>query len=130
VAVSTGGAWTTVGPSGKTNVTSPAVGPASAPPQLRPSVSASSSGSSAAVIVAGNIRTNGALASRPPASSKPAASAVLPGGTAASVVVTSAPRPEEPTIQPPSHEFLHWLNDSLKGLNSSVNGRFAIRVPC
>jgi hypothetical protein len=27
----------------------------------------------------------------------------------------------------PSHDFLKWLSDSLKGLNSSVNGEF---VPC
>jgi PERQ amino acid-rich with GYF domain-containing protein len=32
------------------------------------------------------------------------------------------PSKQEDIIYSPSHEFLKWLSDSLKGLNSSVNG--------
>ena len=40
---------------------------------------------------------------------------------------TTAPKPSAtPKVEDfpaaPSHEFLKWLNDSLKGLNPSVNG--------
>jgi hypothetical protein len=35
--------------------------------------------------------------------------------------------PDDPV--PPSHDFLKWLSDSLKGLNSTVNGMFGQSSP-
>ncbi|TFK76721.1 hypothetical protein BDN72DRAFT_884418 [Pluteus cervinus] len=88
--------WSTVGPSGKVNPT---------PAQTRPVVASTSS--SSAITTA--VRVNGSAAPRPVSAASPA-------------VKAPPPKPEEPIApQPPSHEFVKWLNDSLKGLNSSVN---------
>ncbi len=90
-----GGAWTTVGPSGKT-----------APP---PVASARSPVSSATTSSAAVPRANGT-----PAAIRPASTPVPPKPT------TGGKVDDYPVA--PSHEFLKWLNESLKGLNSSVNG--------
>ncbi|PBL00440.1 hypothetical protein ARMGADRAFT_982585 [Armillaria gallica] len=89
-----GGAWTTVGPSGKT-----------APPPV--------------------------ASARSPVSSATTSSAAVPraNGTPAAIRPASTPAPPKPTTGgkvddypvAPSHEFLKWLNESLKGLNTSVN---------
>ncbi|PBK76662.1 hypothetical protein ARMSODRAFT_948490 [Armillaria solidipes] len=89
-----GGAWTTVGPSGK-----------SAPPPV--------------------------ASARSPVSSATTSSVAVPraNGTPAAIRPASTPAPPKPTTGgkvddypvAPSHEFLKWLNESLKGLNSSVN---------
>ncbi|KIJ68628.1 hypothetical protein HYDPIDRAFT_179700 [Hydnomerulius pinastri MD-312] len=88
----TGGAWTTVGSGGKA--------PAAAPP--RPAITPSTS--TATVAAAAAPRVNGTAA-------RPAVT------TVAKVV---APRVEDFPITP-SHDFLKWLSESLKGLNNSVN---------
>lgn len=90
VSPAAGGAWTTVGPNGKSN----------------PLVAASSPARSGAA-TASVSRTNG------PASVRPAQP----------LVTKPAPRVEDAS---PSHEFLNWLNDSLKGLHNSVSGRSGV----
>jgi PERQ amino acid-rich with GYF domain-containing protein len=87
-----GSAWTTVGAAGKTSVA-----PMGA---VRPSTTSSLSASSSQSAV----RTNGPASLRQISASKPA----------------PTPRVDEPAA-PPSHDFLKWLGDSLKGLNSSVD---------
>lgn len=91
-AQSTGGAWTTVGANGKM--------PGAAAP--RPAITPSNS--TATIASATAPRPNGTVA-RPPAT------------TVAKIV---APRVEDFPITP-SHDFLKWLSESLKGLNNSVN---------
>ncbi|KIK96509.1 hypothetical protein PAXRUDRAFT_138292 [Paxillus rubicundulus Ve08.2h10] len=88
----TGGAWTTVGANGKLN--SPAVAP------LRQAITPS----------------NNSVA--PAAAPRPNGTAARPAPTTAAKVVVS--RVEDFPV-PPSHDFLKWLGESLKGLNSSVN---------
>jgi PERQ amino acid-rich with GYF domain-containing protein len=91
-----GNAWTTVGSGGKTT-------PAAVVPRPAPAAYASTaSGSSAATS-----RPNGTVLSRPPQPPQP-------------VKASSSTKAEDPPV-PPSHEFLKWLTDSLKGLNSTVN---------
>ncbi|KAH7929382.1 hypothetical protein BV22DRAFT_1057157 [Leucogyrophana mollusca] len=91
----TGGAWTTVGVNGK--APTPAVAP------VRPTITPSTSAA--------------AVASSSPVS--------RPTGTATRVVPSTvkAPAPSRVDDFPvtPSHDFLKWLSDSLKGLNTSVN---------
>ncbi|TFK36780.1 hypothetical protein BDQ12DRAFT_724615 [Crucibulum laeve] len=91
-----GNAWTTVGANGKTGtIASP----------VRPSPISSASTSTI------------------PAASVPRPTAVVPAIRPAAVVTIPKPaalRTEEQATSP-SHEFLKWLNDSLKGLNTSVN---------
>ncbi|KAI9572769.1 hypothetical protein HD554DRAFT_2285310 [Boletus coccyginus] len=91
-AQATGSSWTTVGPNGKPTP------PATNPP--RPAVS---------------------TALNNPTLTTP----LRPNGTAtrqavATTVKVAAPRAEDFPITP-SHDFLKWLGESLKGLNSSVN---------
>ncbi|KAF9040365.1 hypothetical protein BDZ89DRAFT_1156583 [Hymenopellis radicata] len=93
---SQGGAWTTVGASGK-STPSPAVAPATRPP-----LSTTTSSSA----VPGSLpRSNGVRTPAAPIPTKPAAP--VPG------------KEEYPAA--PSHEFLKWLSESLQGLNKSVN---------
>ena len=90
-----GSAWTTVGPSGKqTSATTP---PARSP--VAPTPAASSSTATA--------RVNG--------------TAARPAPTPASKAPTNNAKVDEFPIAP-SGDFLKWLAESLKGLNSSVNG--------
>lgn len=93
-----GPAWTTVGSSGKSAAVT-------APPARLPAVSTPS--------------TLGVIL--PPSSARPGNGTPVsprPPGTPKSA---AAPlKPEEIPVNP-SHEFLRWLGDSLKGLNSSVN---------
>lgn len=101
-APSSGGAWTTVGASGKPS--SAILNP------TRPSITPSTSATSVSGTTAPS-RPNGTAPPRPPPS----------------VAAKSAPSPTKPAkiddhLTPPSHEFLKWLSDSLSGLNSSVNG--------
>lgn len=100
-AQSTGGsAWTTVGSNGK------AATPAAAP--TRPVMPAPTSTATGAPTTATGSRQNG-TAMRP-------ATAVI----AAAPKPAATPRVEEfPII--PSNDFLKWMAESLKGLNSSVN---------
>jgi len=86
-----GSAWTIVGPSGK-NPTGLAAAPR--PPLVLPSSTLNMSGSPSAA------RANG-----------------LRSSTTSTVKATSV---EDHPVAP-SHDFLKWLSDSLKGLNSSVN---------
>ncbi|PCH33209.1 hypothetical protein WOLCODRAFT_135000 [Wolfiporia cocos MD-104 SS10] len=102
-----GGVWTTVGAGGKP--TPAAVATSASRPALSTSISA-------AKIVA-----SGSSAS---AASTPATPARVPPATAAAsrpsmVNKTSSKVDDFP--MPPSPEFLKWLGESLKGLNSSVN---------
>ncbi|KDR85272.1 hypothetical protein GALMADRAFT_234036 [Galerina marginata CBS 339.88] len=88
-------AWTTVGPSGKIS--------AAVPPPIRPSQpstlsSAASPGSSARVVVS------------------PVQKVV-----ASSMAKARQPTKQDEVPESPSHDFLKWISDSLKGLNSSVN---------
>ncbi|OCH92679.1 hypothetical protein OBBRIDRAFT_750886 [Obba rivulosa] len=102
-AQATGGAWTTVGTGGKT----PAAAPAAAP--VRPPMSAVVSSKTVA-------STSSAALAPPPAVRTPAAAAPSPR-PASSI---KASKSDEVPV-PPSHEFLKWLSESMKGLNSSVN---------
>lgn len=94
-ASSSNNAWTTVGPSGKTS--------AALTSTLRPSAPTLSGSAVSAV---------------PRVSSSPVQKAP-PAPT-----LKTRPSTNKPDIlnETPSHEFLKWLSDSLKGLNSSVNG--------
>jgi PERQ amino acid-rich with GYF domain-containing protein len=81
-------------------------------------------------------KTNPAVAAppRPTAASVAAAStSARPNGTSALRSATQAPA-SKPATSPiggkvedfpvsPSHEFLKWLSESLKGLNNTVNGK-------
>ncbi|KAI8983348.1 hypothetical protein BD414DRAFT_490651 [Trametes punicea] len=97
-----GGAWTTVGAGGKTS----AVAAAAARPAATPAASAKTVPTAPA-------------ASSPAAAPRPTASATP---RPAAVALKSTPSKEESNVAPgPSLEFLKWLGDSLKGLNSSVN---------
>ncbi|KAG7450136.1 uncharacterized protein BT62DRAFT_961749 [Guyanagaster necrorhizus] len=87
-----GGAWTTVGPSGK-----------SAPPPAAPVRTPVPSAASSAAVP----RANGSP------------TAIRPAPTPAPKPATGGKMGDYPVA--PSHEFLKWLNESLKGLNSSVN---------
>ncbi|KAF5375267.1 hypothetical protein D9758_000086 [Tetrapyrgos nigripes] len=89
-------AWTTVGPSGKAVL-------ASSP--VRPQPTPSATTTSAASVP----RTNGTTASRPATSSASATKAAPSNNKVDDFPIA------------PSHEFLRWLNDNLKGLNNSVN---------
>ncbi|KIO02316.1 hypothetical protein M404DRAFT_148067 [Pisolithus tinctorius Marx 270] len=94
------GAWTTIGANGK-----PAT-PVAAPP--RPA--ATTPGSAVAV-------------GSPAAVPRQHGAATRPGTSAATLAPTkpaATPRAEDSPVTP-SHDFLKWLSDSLKGLNSSVN---------
>ncbi|KAI0063184.1 hypothetical protein BV25DRAFT_1990965 [Artomyces pyxidatus] len=94
-----GGAWTTVGSTGKSGTALPGSLPSR--PALTPSASAP------AVAAAASRPTNGVSAVRPPVPAVIKASA-------------SASKVEEVPVAP-SADFMKWLSDSLKGLNSSVN---------
>ncbi|EKM60710.1 uncharacterized protein PHACADRAFT_133413 [Phanerochaete carnosa HHB-10118-sp] len=107
--VQTGGAWTTVGAGGKLNL-------ATATPPARPTVTtitstktvpsvAPTSAVSAASVLARNASTP--------------ASARSPVITTSVKLAPAAPKDEPPAA--PSLEFMKWMTDSLKGLNSSVN---------
>ncbi|OJT13217.1 GYF domain-containing protein mpd2 [Trametes pubescens] len=105
--VQVGGAWTTVGSGGKVSAvaTPPAVA-AVARPTATPVVSSKA----VPTVVA---------AASPVVTPRPAA-AVTPRPVAA--VLKATPSKEDNSIAPgPSLEFLKWMSDSLKGLNSSVN---------
>lgn len=108
----TGGAWTTVGAGGKTNVVVPVRSAVSTPTSTKPSVQIGSSNSLPAA----------PSAIRSPAVSSPAKPPVV---TAAMKLVPSASKTEETPI-PVSHEFLKWMADSLKGLNNSVNRKYSM----
>ena len=75
---------------------------------------------------------NGKTSAAPPISVRPSAPLSTPKVAASPAQKTSAnatvkPKPppkQEEVTESPSHDFLKWLSDSLKGLNSSVNGMF------
>ncbi|KAI9059585.1 hypothetical protein FKP32DRAFT_1668552 [Trametes sanguinea] len=97
-----GGAWTTVGSGGKTA----AAAVAAARPVATPAAVAKPAPTTPAV-------------SSPAAAPRPAAAATP---RPAAVALKATPSKEDISIAPgPSLEFLKWLSDSLKGLNSSVN---------
>lgn len=98
-----GSAWTTVGPSGKTSTVTPPVRP--------PVVTSTPTSSPAVLVVPSALKTNGPSVSRSAFSTTKS--------------VSSTPKTEDSPIVP-SHDFLRWLSDSLKGLNSSVNGNYFI----
>lgn len=90
-----GSAWTVVGANGKSSTPAVAVS--------RPTTTPSSS-------------TSGAPGSAPRVN----------GNTVRTVLMTPSAKPPPVSSQPddlvsPSHDFLKWLNDSLKGLNNAVN---------
>jgi PERQ amino acid-rich with GYF domain-containing protein len=93
-----GNPWTVVGSSGKTLVAAVAVPRAT----ITPSTSTLATPGSAPRANGNAVRTVSAT----PSATKPAPASL---------------QSDEPV--PPSHEFLKWLNDSLKGLNSTVNGK-------
>jgi PERQ amino acid-rich with GYF domain-containing protein len=90
-----GNPWTTVGPGGKT-------APSATVP-TRPAVSVPNTSASSA----SGTRANGAMSARSPQTSVGAKA--------------QPPSKSDEAVVSPSHEFLKWLTDSLKGLNSSVN---------
>jgi PERQ amino acid-rich with GYF domain-containing protein len=94
-ASSSNNAWTTVGPSGKTSAVLTST--------LRPSALPSS---------------GSAVSAAPRVSSSPVQK------TPPAPTLKTRPSTNKPDTlnETPSHEFLKWLSDSLKGLNSSVNG--------
>lgn len=94
-ASSSNNAWTTVGPSGKASVVLTST--------LRPSAPASSGVTVSAV---------------PRVSSSP----VHKTPPAPTLKTRPSANKSDTLNETPSHEFLKWLSDSLKGLNSSVNG--------
>jgi len=102
-----GPAWTTVGSSGKSAVVT-------APPARPPVVTTPS--------------TLGVIS---PSATRPGTGTPIsprPAGTPKSAAATL--KSEEAPVNP-SHEFLRWLGDSLKGLNSSVNCEFfSSRIRC
>ncbi|KIM47935.1 hypothetical protein M413DRAFT_439631 [Hebeloma cylindrosporum] len=93
-ASSSNNAWTTVGPSGKTSAVLTST--------LRPSAPTSSGSGVSAV---------------PRVSSSP----VLKAPPAPALKSRPSASKPDTLNETPSHEFLKWLSDSLKGLNSSVN---------
>ncbi|EGO02779.1 hypothetical protein SERLA73DRAFT_119817 [Serpula lacrymans var. lacrymans S7.3] len=98
----TGGAWTTVGPGGKSSAIAAAAAAAAAAP-VRPAMTSSISSGS----VAAAPRVNGTTPSRP--------------ATTTTVKAAAAPPKIEDFPISPSHDFLKWMTDSLKGLNNSVH---------
>ncbi|KAI0825237.1 hypothetical protein BC628DRAFT_1320734 [Trametes gibbosa] len=95
-----GGAWTTVGSGGKS-----ATATVAARPAATPAVSVKSASSVAAVATpVAAPRPAAAVASRP-----------------AVVALKAAPVKEDVVAPGPSLDFLKWMSDTLKGLNSSVN---------
>ncbi|KAI0662392.1 hypothetical protein C8Q70DRAFT_557263 [Cubamyces menziesii] len=97
-----GGAWTTVGAGGKASAAAVAAArPAAIPATTAKAVPAAPAAASPTPVA----RTAAAATPRP-----------------AAVALKATPSKEESNIAPgPSLEFLKWLGDSLKGLNSSVN---------
>ncbi|KAI0719107.1 hypothetical protein C8T65DRAFT_706478 [Cerioporus squamosus] len=99
-----GGAWTTVGSSGKGAAPAAVAG-------ARPAATATPTAKAtpAASVVASST-----------ASTRPASAAQV--ARPAAVAMKSTPSKEDTSVAPgPSLEFLKWMGDSLKGLNSSVN---------
>ncbi|KZT67669.1 hypothetical protein DAEQUDRAFT_385710 [Daedalea quercina L-15889] len=99
----TGGAWTTVGSGGKTAV-------ATTPTVIRPVVTATASArvvppasSPAVAVVSASVR----------------AAPTAPSPRPAVTTKSSSKADDFPT--PPSQDFMKWMGESLKGLNSSVN---------
>jgi len=91
-----GPAWTTVGSSGKAAVTAPPARPAA-------------------------VTSSSALSVAPASSSRPGnATPISPRPAVTPKPATATPKTEDAPVNP-SHEFLRWLGDSLKGLNSTVN---------
>ncbi|CUA68164.1 GYF domain-containing protein mpd2 [Schizosaccharomyces pombe 972h-] [Rhizoctonia solani] len=90
-----GGAWTTVGPQGKSNLPTPAV--------RQPSTTSAGAAATRAV--------PGSSAPRPTSS---ASNATQPTSAAAK---PAKPTASDETPMPPSLDFLKWLKESLKGLN-------------
>ncbi|KAI0757426.1 hypothetical protein C8Q80DRAFT_1091984 [Daedaleopsis nitida] len=96
-----GGAWTTVGTSGK------------------PTAAALAAGRTAATPAA---TAKPVPAATPAASPAPAARQATAAQVARPAAVVMKPTPSKEEIAPgPSLDFLKWLGDSLKGLNNSVN---------
>ncbi|KZP00737.1 hypothetical protein CALVIDRAFT_210405 [Calocera viscosa TUFC12733] len=97
---SSGGVWSTVGPGGKV-----AAGPAVA--SIRPAAFAQAA----------------PAAIRPAAAATPATTAIRVTATqiAKSPAKIASPAPADSDALVPSAEFVRWLRDSLKGLNSGVN---------
>ena len=88
-------------------------------------------------VVGANGKSSAAAVAAPrptstPSTSTPGAPGSTPrvnGNTVRTVSVSPATKPTPIVSQPddpvpPSHDFLKWLSDSLKGLNSTVNGVF------
>jgi PERQ amino acid-rich with GYF domain-containing protein len=94
-----GGAWTTVGANGKTNAPVPAPVPAPGPIRLAATPSVSTQ-------AAPTPRPNGMTARSTSQTFTKAA---------------AAPSRVDDTPVTSTHDFLKWLSDTLKGLNSSVN---------
>ncbi|KAF8640558.1 hypothetical protein AX17_000220 [Amanita inopinata Kibby_2008] len=94
-ATNQGNAWTTVGPNGK---------PTAVSAKPHPPTSSTTS-----PVTAHTPRVNGSSTARPSAT-------VVPMKSASS----AAPRIDDFPAAP-SHEFLRWLTESLKGLNNTVN---------
>lgn len=102
-AASSGGAWTTVGTGGKV--------PGAAVTATRPAIATSNSAAKVVASASSSTITTPTVAVRvtPAAPTRPAMPAKA----------TSSKADEFPA--PPSHEFVKWLGDSLKGLNNSIN---------
>ncbi|TCD66778.1 hypothetical protein EIP91_000969 [Steccherinum ochraceum] len=118
-AVVTGGAWTTVGSSGKTTPATgtapvPAAVPAPVPAPVRPTAAAIASSKT----VPGASMASAIAAA--PVPTRSVSSGTIAQRTAVGIAPTKASsRPEESLA--PSTDFLKWLGDALKGLNSAVS---------
>ncbi|KAI0793291.1 hypothetical protein C8Q75DRAFT_889367 [Abortiporus biennis] len=109
------GPWTTVGASGKTSAASVAAAAAAAT-TTRPTVTTTASTTSPKTPqVPPAVTSNASMASRVVNNGTSARTSA----TTAAKIVTSNLKVEDTAA--PSHDFLKWLSDSLKGLNASVN---------
>ena len=115
----TGGAWTTVGAGGKTSAATAAAS-AAAPP-ARPTLASVASSKSVSSGAATPTQTS-------PARNGTAASVARPPAVPAATKLSPAPKDDTPAA--PSHDFVKWMAESLKGLNSSVNSKLSCISVC
>ena len=108
----TGGAWTTVGAGGKTSAATAAAAAASAALPARPTLATVASSKSVPTVSATAVPTTTARNGNTTPSIRPPA-------VPAAIKLATTPKDDAPTA--PSHDFVKWMAESLKGLNTSVN---------
>lgn len=105
------GAWSTVGANGKANVLATPARPTVV--SAAPSVKVVPSPSAPSVPAPTVVRPIAVSVARPP--------------TASNSLRTTSQKVDEFPVTP-SHDFLKWMSESLKGLNSSVNCTLQIAI--